>query len=276
MNITIKDIELHYEIIGEGRPIIFLHGNALDQISMKHTYEPIFQTIDGYRRIYVDLPGMGSSQSSLSINNTDDILEILLTFIQHVAFNEDILLFGHSYGGYLSLGIMNELQHRVKGAYLTCPVVIAEFSQRRVEQQTPVIEEEFNVDRSTSEYQDYLSMNIRINQRTWELYQELILSGVNRADHAFMDRIQREDQKYYRYALEEQLALHDETVLYVLLGKKDNVVGYQDQVDFFTKYHHSTTSILGNSGHNLFIDIAESNHEWVTSFLNKVKLKSSN
>lgn len=270
MKATIKDIELDYEMFGEGTTILFLHGNALDKLSMQHSYEPIFQTISGYRRIYIDLPGMGGSTSSLSINSTDDMLDILLAFIQQVAGNEDILLFGHSYGGYLSLGIMNKLQHRVKGAYLTCPVVIGKFDQRRVEQQIPIIEEEILTDTSTGEYQDYLSMNIRINSKTWELYQQLILPAVRRADHDFMDRIQREGQQYYRYALEEQLSLHDDTVLHVLLGKMDNVVGYQDQIDFFTKYPHSTTTILGNSGHNLFIDIAEDNHEWVTHFLNKV------
>ncbi|MDQ1232594.1 pimeloyl-ACP methyl ester carboxylesterase [Paenibacillus sp. SORGH_AS306] len=276
MKATIKDIEIDYEMFGEGTPILFLHGNALDKISMKHSYEPIFQTISGYRRIYVDLPGMGDSHSSLSINSTDDMLDVLLAFIQQVIGHEDILLFGHSYGGYLSLGIMNKLQDRVKGAYLTCPVVIGQFSQRRVEQQVPIIEEEVHTDTSTSEYQNYLSMNIRINAKTWELYQQLIVPGVRRADHDFMDRIQREGQQYYRYALEEQLSLHHNTVLHVLLGKMDNVVGYQDQIDFFTKYSYSTTTILGNSGHNLFIDVAEDNHEWVTHFLNKVNQQSSN
>lgn len=276
MKATIKDIELDYEMFGEGTTILFLHGNALDKISMKHSYEPIFQTISGYRRIYVDLPGMGDSNSSLSINSTDDMLDILLAFIQQVAGHEDILLFGHSYGGYLSLGIMNKLQNRVKGAYLTCPVVIGKFDQRQVEQQVPIIEEKVDTDTSTGEYQDYLSMNIRINPKTWELYQQLILPGVSRADHNFMDRIQREGQQYYRYTLEEDLSLHDDTVLHVLLGKRDHVVGYQDQIDFFTKYPYSTTTVLGNSGHNLFIDVAEDNYEWVTHFLSKVKRPSSN
>lgn len=56
-----SETPIYYEIYGHGNSIICLHGFTEDGSSMKGCLEPIFKHISGYRRIYVDLPGMGKS-----------------------------------------------------------------------------------------------------------------------------------------------------------------------------------------------------------------------
>ena len=54
---------IDYEVHGEGRPILFLHGWTMARRVEIVVYEKIFATRPGWRRIYPDLPGMGRSMA---------------------------------------------------------------------------------------------------------------------------------------------------------------------------------------------------------------------
>ena len=84
----VRDISIHYIEIGEGKPILFIHGWSPDHRMMRGCFEPIFSEKKGYRRIYLDLPGMGQTPVKSWIQNSDDILEILCEFIHHVIRNK--------------------------------------------------------------------------------------------------------------------------------------------------------------------------------------------
>jgi pimeloyl-ACP methyl ester carboxylesterase len=55
----VSKAELYYEEFGAGKPIIMIHGYSPDHRLMTGCMEPIFNTREGWRRIYIDLPGMG-------------------------------------------------------------------------------------------------------------------------------------------------------------------------------------------------------------------------
>ena len=59
MRCNVKNVEVNYEVYGEGKPIIIIHGSTVDHRLMTGCMEPIFNNRDGYKRIYLDLPGMG-------------------------------------------------------------------------------------------------------------------------------------------------------------------------------------------------------------------------
>ncbi len=44
-------------------PIIFLHGFAADHRLMMGCFEPIFKHHERWKRIYIDIPGMGLSHA---------------------------------------------------------------------------------------------------------------------------------------------------------------------------------------------------------------------
>lgn len=54
-----ENIKLYYEIIGEGHPLLILHGFSIDHRGVKVIVE---ESIDPnkYQRIYIDLPGWDS------------------------------------------------------------------------------------------------------------------------------------------------------------------------------------------------------------------------
>ena len=73
MNILIDDININYEMIGYGEPIIFLHGWEANH----NTFNTLINKIsDNYQLYLIDLPGFGDSKISrfLSIYDIADIL----------------------------------------------------------------------------------------------------------------------------------------------------------------------------------------------------------
>ena len=66
----------YYEEYGEGKPILIIHGLTCSMELMKGCIEPIFKEVNGYKRIYIDLLGMGkSNKCSLEYASSDKILE---------------------------------------------------------------------------------------------------------------------------------------------------------------------------------------------------------
>ena len=53
---------INYEIIGEGTPVLIIHGWGISSHTMKGAFEPIFNRLEGYKRYYIDLPGMGNME----------------------------------------------------------------------------------------------------------------------------------------------------------------------------------------------------------------------
>ena len=49
---------IDYEIIGNGKPVLIIHGWGISKITMKAAFEPVFTTLENYKRYYIDLPGM--------------------------------------------------------------------------------------------------------------------------------------------------------------------------------------------------------------------------
>lgn len=86
---------LRYLIIGEGTPIVFLHGWGVDHKLWMNKVESIKgKWKKHYRRVYIDLPGMGKSIASKSIRNSDDINAVIKEFLSTILNGDAYLLAG--------------------------------------------------------------------------------------------------------------------------------------------------------------------------------------
>src|SRR5262245_53379717 len=130
MKCIVRDVPLFYETYGTGTPIILIHGFSCDHRLMTGCMEPLFALKQGWQRIYLDLPGMGKTPGAESIKSTDDMLDVVLDFIEAVVPGQQFLVVGESYGGYLSQGVVHRKFEQVIGMALICPGVIMERSQR--------------------------------------------------------------------------------------------------------------------------------------------------
>ena len=123
MERQVRDIAIHYEEVGSGRPLFMLHGRPSDHRLMLHTMEPLFASRSGWRRIYPDLPGLGRTRGADWITNQDHMLDIVLEFVDAIAPGERFVIAGLSYGGLLARGVVYRRSKLIDGLLLIVPRV---------------------------------------------------------------------------------------------------------------------------------------------------------
>lgn len=253
MECIIKNISINYKIIGEGTPIIILHGYSVDHRLMSGCMEPLFNTKDSYKRIYIDLPGMGKSESAEWIQNADIMLDIIIEFIEKIIANENFLLVGESYGGYLSRGLIAKMADRVDGVLLICPVIIADSNNRNVPQHVVLEKDEKLLSELAPEdVKKFNSIAVVQNEKTYERYTNEIKPGVKAADNIFLDRFKNYGYEF-SFDVDKVKEKFDKPAL-ILSGRQDSSVGYKDAWSIIENYPRATFAVLDKSGHNLQIE----------------------
>lgn len=267
----IQDAEIYYEIIGEGKPIVMLHGCSIDHRAMKGCMEPIFQQHTGYKRIYIDLPGMGKSNAPRWIDSSEMLLDILTSCLKKILPNENFLLVGESYGGYLSRAITSKIPNKIDGLLLICPVVIAEHEKRTVPSTNLMKGDDvFLNSLSLEERREFCELAVIANEYTYNRYNEEIKPGLTVADDEFIENL----QKNYRLTYSENEQKYVNPVL-LLAGRQDIVVGYQDLLDVIEDYPRATFAVLDMAGHNLQIEQPELFEALVKEWLVRVNTVAS-
>ncbi|MHC5372993.1 alpha/beta fold hydrolase [Enterococcus sp. LJL120] len=256
---------LHYEIIGSGPTIYFLHGLGVDLTSMKVIYEPFFKGRT-FRRVYLDLPGMGQSEMPADLESSDDVLAILLAFIKQDSSQEKFQLCGHSYGGYLCLAVAQVMSQQVDQLFLTAPVVVANNHNRQTTPIKTILLDNY-IDPHPA-WENFATMNVNISQQHWLTYQRAILPGVSRFKSAAWHQIQFSPEN--KYTLSIEAAIQKKSQDYrgtILLGKNDDVVGFQQQLALITPTNQLEVAVLNDTGHNVFIDSPEMTAFYFERFL---------
>lgn len=99
MKIKIRDWNINYEVIGEGTPIVLLHGWLTDLETMR----PIAESLKNKFKVYlIDVVGFGKSSLPESPLNTDDFGDFLKELLEGLKIENPILI-GHSNGGRIIL-----------------------------------------------------------------------------------------------------------------------------------------------------------------------------
>lgn len=96
---TYKNRKLHYYLLGEGRPLVVLHGwGASGKLML-----PLAQSISSMRKCIVpDLPGFGGSEEPSQSWYVDDYADCILALIDELGF-ETVDILAHSLGGRITL-----------------------------------------------------------------------------------------------------------------------------------------------------------------------------
>ncbi|AHV95237.1 alpha/beta fold hydrolase [Paenibacillus sabinae] len=259
--------ELYYEDWGEGRPIVMIHGFSPDHRLMSGCMEPVFRERKGWRRLYIDLPGMGKSRHYQDIRSSDEMLEAVLSFLDIMLPGETYCLAGGSYGGYIVRGIIAERPEQVDGAALICPMIIPEKEDRKLPAHSAVYTDVNFVEKLTKEQRDdFSSIGVVLDEYTWNRYNEEILSGIRLADEDFLAAIKA------RYGFSfpvDQEEFHKPGLL--VTGRQDAVTGYIDAFSILNKYTRTSFAVLDRAGHNLQIEQPELFNALVQEWLNRVE-----
>lgn len=99
MFIKLQELNINYEVHGEGRDLVLLHGWG----ARIETLFPIIKYFsDSFKVTAIDLPGFGKSQTPQTVWGTAQYAGIIKEFLQTLKIDNPILM-GHSHGGRIIL-----------------------------------------------------------------------------------------------------------------------------------------------------------------------------
>ncbi|HPE98341.1 MAG: alpha/beta hydrolase [Chitinophagales bacterium] len=118
--------EWFYRDIGEGKPLLLLHGFC--EFSM--VWDPVLILLDDrYRLIIPDLPGSGRSPVGASWTMHDLAADLLVLLDQEGL--DEVVVMGHSMGGYLAMEMLAGYPERLTGIGLIHSHVYADTEEKK-------------------------------------------------------------------------------------------------------------------------------------------------
>ncbi len=95
MFIKIDDLNVYYEVEGQGHPIVLLHGWG----QCVAAFKPIIDSLKNDFQVYtLDFPGFGQSEEPKTIWSVYDYADMVEKFIKQLEIKNPTI-FGHSFGG---------------------------------------------------------------------------------------------------------------------------------------------------------------------------------
>ncbi|KZE69162.1 2-hydroxy-6-oxo-6-phenylhexa-2,4-dienoate hydrolase [Fictibacillus phosphorivorans] len=267
---NVQKANIYYEEIGSGTPIVMIHGFSPDHRLMKGCMEPIFQERDGYRRIYIDLPGMGQTKDYESIQNSDEMLVAVIQFIDTKLQEDSFLIAGESYGGYITRGVIAKMPERVMGAAFICPMIIPDKNARTLPEHANIqVDHEFLTTLTEEKREDFKGIHVKLDEYTWKRYNEEVVAGMKIADPAFLEKI----SGAYEFSFSIDQEVFPKPSVFIA-GRQDHITGYKDVFDILDKYPRATFAVFDVAGHNLQIDQGELLNTHVGDWLDRVNLNT--
>ena len=269
MECALDNISITYETIGEGRPIVMLHGWPLDHRRMASELEPVFQRRGGWKRICPDLPGMGRTPGADWITCEDQVLGVVLDFIDAVVPGERFLATGTSYGAYLARGLVYRRAGLMDGVCLMIPLIVADEAKRTVPTHVTLVEDPALLGTlEPDEVEALEGFAVVQSQEMVESFRADIFPAVELMDERFLTRL----RSHYAFSFDVDALPEpfDKPALFVM-GRQDSIVGYRDAWVVLENYPRATFAVLDRAGHGLGVEQRALLSALVTEWLDRVE-----
>jgi pimeloyl-ACP methyl ester carboxylesterase len=268
MECQVRDITMYYEEAGTGRPLLSLHGLPLDHRSIANDMEPLFANRSGWHRLYPDLPGMGKTPAADWITNQDQILDLLIDFIDAVIPGERLVVAGSSYGGYLARGLVHQRASQIDGLLLNVPLMETEAAKRHLPQPLVVHEDPAFLAALAPDEQDMRGFIVSQSMDLLTEFRQFIGPAVEIADHAFLQRL--EQHFAFSFDVDTLPAPFPAPALF-LTGRQDNWCGYREAYWILDSYPRASFAVLDRAGHALSVEQKTLFRALVNEWLDRVE-----
>lgn len=252
MFININGVEIYYEIKGEGYPVLFIHGYYADHRLMKGMMEPIIGDLN-YKRIYLDLPGMGKTKNYDSVESADDFVNIICSFASEVVGSEKFVIIGFSYGGYLARAVHYKMKEQVGAIALICPAIYSDRKKRELPKQVILKENKLIKDYlSDLEILSYNKVCVIQDEKIITRFKNEILISKDNCDMKFLVKMLRNNYNV-SFSIDELMEPYCISAL-IVCGRQDSVVGYKDAFRLMKNYPYGDYHVLNGAGHNVHFE----------------------
>ena len=241
---TYKDQQIAYEVVGQGKALVVLHGWG----SSKRAMMPIAKSLEDIRASYVlDLPGFGESNEPTEPWTIDDYADAVEGFISMLPDDHvDVLV--HSFGGRVMLKLLN----RPKGKQIIQKVLITGGAGMKPKRSWKYYFRKYTAKTLKAPFM-ILPGSLKEKALAW-LRGTDIWKSLGSADYSQLSGVMRETfVKTVTNHLEDQLpTIEHETLL--LWGRNDDATPiYQaERIDAGLK--NSALVVIEDAGHYAFLD----------------------
>jgi len=268
MKCKLKDGDVNYEIHGSGRPLLILHGGFLDHRHIVNAMEPAFNKSSIWKRIYPDLPGHGLTTIANSIENHNQVLEVLLEFMSIICPKETFAVAGESRGGFLARGLAVLEPEKIDGLLLIVPGRYAVADPENLPPQVTLESaDELLPELAENEIVRFKKLVVQ-NREILEKIRQFKLPAIPHADAECQTRLNENYQ--FSFELDATVNSFLKPTL-MLLGRFDTEVGYHDALKAIDNYPRATYAILDKAGHSLSWEQPELFVTLVKDWLNRVE-----
>lgn len=244
----IQGIPVWFDVMGEGAPILMIHGWSADHRYMVADLEPIFEANPGWQRTYLDLPGHGRTPAPEWLATQAQMVSILHDFIAATMPDGPFAVAGNSYGGYLTLALVRTIPERLRGAALLVPDVPAADGTRDLPDPVTLVED-------PSIFTD-LAPDEEWIPEALVVHDARMLAGIRAhdmpayrsCDRDFLDRLEAS------YVLEGDAGRAGrpfERPSLILTGRQDARVGYRSAWGLLDEFPRATYGVVDLGGHHL-------------------------
>jgi pimeloyl-ACP methyl ester carboxylesterase len=197
------------------------------------------------------------------------MLQVVLKFIEKVIPDENFLIAGESYGGYLARGVIYHMAKRVDGLFLLCPAIIANHSKRNIPPHQAIVTDNALLSTlSKEDAEEFESTAVVQNEEIWQRYKKEIYSGVRIANAPFLEKLRNESFSF-SFEVDALKEKFEKPVLF-LLGRQDSSVGYKDAWNVLDNFPRGTFAVLDRGGHNLQLEQVEIFNILVNEWIDRV------
>ncbi|NNJ68768.1 MAG: alpha/beta hydrolase [Boseongicola sp.] len=238
---------LHHTILGDGTPLVILHGVRLDHRHMMESLEPMFDTLDGWQRIYVDMPGHGLSPGDETIRSMDDVLDALVAFTDDILPDQKFGVIGESRGSYLARGMAHKRADQVLGLGLIVPGGNPGTDPACLPPHE-VLRPDASLRDGLADNQIYRFENLMViqNQRLLDLAAKAKIPAMALFDAEQEARVF--ENFHFAHEVNAEVQPHDgPTVIFV--GRQDAMSGYLDGIDLLKTFPRGSLAVLDTAGH---------------------------
>lgn len=250
--VEVDGVRVHYVEHGPaGRDVptaVLIHGFPVDHQIMTGGFEPIFAKRPGWRRIYVDLPGMGGTAAP-DVASTDDVFRVLRGAVDTLVPQGEYVVVGQSYGGYLARGLAAADPGRVAGLAALVTVVDARHERRDLPQRAVLVRDSALVERVGAAAVETEEVLVVQTDQTWDRMRAEVDPGLAAADETTVERIAAS----YPGTFPVEAAPFEGPAL-IVVGRQDSVTGYRDAWELIEHYPRATFAALDRAGHALNIE----------------------
>ena len=246
--IEVDGIQIGIRRRGMGRPLLVIHGWSADHRYMVADLEPNFDESSTWQRIYFDLPGHGTTIAPDWLNNQTQMFEILTKFIEQVIGDQKFGVIGNSYGGYLSLGLVRKMPHRLLGAALLVPDLPDDLNNRQTTESSTIVEDMSLFGNLQSDEQWIPAGLVEHSQYALDEIRAHDVPAHRLSDDDFLERLNE------NYVLPIEIRYSGDPFTrpsLIALGHQDATVGYERQLQLLPEFPRATVAVVDMAGHYL-------------------------